>query len=179
MGNCMKETWESVVGYEGLYEISNYGDVKSLARFKCKKDRILKPGKDSDGYLQFTLRKNNKPKTFKVYKLVLEAFIGPCPPGMQRCHNDGNKENNFVENLRYDTQSGNMQDKNRHGTMSNQKGSKNNNSELNELRVRVIKRLLEDGYLTQREIAKIFDVHFSTISEISRNKNWKHIKQEV
>ena len=175
----MQEIWKPIINYEELYEVSNYGDVKSLARFKCKKDRILKPGHDKDGYLQFTLRKNNKPKTFKVYKLVLEAFIGPCPPGMQRCHNDGNKENNFVNNLRYDTQSGNMQDKNKHGTMPDQGGSKNNFAKLDELQVRIIKRLIEDGYLTQRELAKIFNVHFSTISEIARNKMWKHIRKDL
>lgn len=167
------EIWKYVVGYIRLYMVSSYGRVKSLNYNRMGKEQILKLGKDRDGYLQVRLYKNGVGKGYKVHRLVLEAFVSSCPDGMQRCHNDGNKENNRVENLRYDTQSGNMQDKNRHGTMPNQKGSNNNSAKLNDWIIRIVRRLLEAGDFTQKEIGEMFGVSHQAISKIKTKKNWK------
>ena len=93
-----KEYWKPVVGYEGLYEVSNWGRVKSL---KFGKEKILKPQKDKDGYLCVTLYKNNNQCQFKVHRLVAEAFIDnsdnlPCVN-----HKDECKTNNIVSNLEW------------------------------------------------------------------------------
>lgn len=89
----MKEIWKSVLEYEGLYEASNLGRIRSL---KFGKVRILRPQKHRCGYLQVHLWENNKMKTCTVHRLVWETFIGKIPPGMQVNHIDEDKTNNFV-----------------------------------------------------------------------------------
>ena len=100
MGGIMKkEYWKPVVGYEGLYEVSNWGRVKSL---KFGKERILKQS-IRHGYYIVSLWKNGKGKTYSVHRLVAEAFIDnpdnlPCVN-----HKDENKQNNVVSNLEWCT----------------------------------------------------------------------------
>lgn len=118
------ERWLPVVGYEGLYEVSDHGRVRGLHRIvpyavhreKRIQGRILKFSAKKSGHLNAYLWKGNKQNTCRVHRLVLEAFVGPCPEGMECCHNDGNPANNMVGNLRWDTTVGNMLDKAGHGT---------------------------------------------------------------
>lgn len=103
----MKETWKDIAGYEGLYQVSNLGQVKSLDRTEqCKNGRIRRRKgciktlhTDKDGYNIITICKNNIRKTFHVYRLVYEAFNGPIPDGMQVNHIDECKTNDAVWNL--------------------------------------------------------------------------------
>ena len=96
--NSINEQWKPVEGYEGLYEISNLGRVKSL---KYGKERIMKPGKDGNGYLLVHLYKNGKPKMFKVHRLVAEAFI-PNPFDFSEInHINEDKTNNIVSNIEW------------------------------------------------------------------------------
>ena len=94
------EVWKDVVGYEGLYQVSNMGNVKSVG---YGKERVLKPGKDSRKYLTVSLSKSKKPKTFLVHRLVAQAFIPnpdnkPCIDHINTITTD-----NRVENLRWVT----------------------------------------------------------------------------
>ena len=94
----MEEYWKDKKDYEGHYQVSNFGKVKSI---KFGKEKILKLNKDKDGYLQVTLCKNNIKKVYKVHRLVAEAFIDnpdnlPCVN-----HKDENKLNNNVNNLEW------------------------------------------------------------------------------
>ena len=113
MGGIMKkEYWKPVVGYEGLYEVSNWGRVKSLKRlvksprgYRTVCERTLKPTKDSHGYLCVSLHKEGKMKFVKIHRLVAEAFIDnpdnlPCVN-----HKDENPLNNVVSNLEWCTYS--------------------------------------------------------------------------
>ena len=103
MGGIMKkEYWKPVVGYEGLYEVSNWGRVKSLPRNSTVKyARILKPCTDRYGYLYVNLCKNNKQKKFTVHRLVAEAFL-PNPDNLPCVnHKDECKSNNVVNNLEW------------------------------------------------------------------------------
>lgn len=105
-----KEYWKSVVGYEDLYMVSNWGRVKSLPRNgTVKYARILKPSTNKYGYLRVVLYKNNKQKKFFVHRLVAEAFI-EIPEELKHLkgtrylqvnHKDENKQNNNVENLEF------------------------------------------------------------------------------
>lgn len=98
--NIFWETWLDVVGYEGLYQVNGRGDVKSLNYKRTSKEKILKPGKDKDGYLYVGLRKDGKRKDFKVHRLVYEAFYEKIKECMEIDHIDTIRDNNSVENLR-------------------------------------------------------------------------------
>lgn len=110
----MKEIWKDVKEYEGLYQISNLGNVKSLDRYIINKNRDKQyfPGKYlsqgiGDNYLKVTLSKNNKQRTFRIHILVARAFI-PNPENKPEVnHIDGNKKNNKVNNLEWNTRSEN------------------------------------------------------------------------
>ena len=104
----MKEEWRPVKDYEGLYEVSNRGNVKSLNYRHTGKERIMKPQKDSGGYLYVHLWKDRKDKSYKIHRLVAQAFI-PNPEGYNEVnHKDEDKTNNCVENLEYCSRSYNL-----------------------------------------------------------------------
>lgn len=116
----MPETWLSVVGWEGLYEVSNKGKVKSLARIdrlgRQVYERILKKklaGSSGPRYA-VQLHRDGITKQVYVHILMLEAFIGPRPTGLIACHKDDSPQND-LSNLRWDTYSGNAFDQVRNG----------------------------------------------------------------
>lgn len=95
-----EEIWKAIAGYED-YKISSLGRVKSLGNNKLRKEKILKPQKDGDGYLFVHLWRNGKGKMFKIHRLVASAFI-PNPLGFNEInHKDEDKINNCVENLEW------------------------------------------------------------------------------
>lgn len=110
-----------------------------------------------------------------VQRLVLLAFVGPCPEGMQCCHDDGNKTNNRVGNLRWDTPKANAADRDKHGTVL--RGSRHRNAKLTETAVREIRRLHKDG-MNQTELGKKFGVTQTTIWSVIVGRNWGHVTQE-
>lgn len=103
----MEEEWRPIPGYEGLYEASNLGKIRSIDReirhskngTLTLKGRVLKLGIDKDGYLQVQLNKNGRGKTFRVHRLVWMAFNGAIPENMQVNHVDEDKSNNRLENM--------------------------------------------------------------------------------
>lgn len=117
------EEWRPVVGYEGAYEVSNLGRVRSLPRVVMRgangplpvRGRILKQVRSQEVYRQVGI--GGRPR--RVHHLVAEAFIGPRPPGLEICHNNGDGADNRASNLRYDTKSANELDRVRHGTHHN------------------------------------------------------------
>lgn len=107
------EEWKDIAGYEGRYRVSSAGKVLSLAS-----GRTLSPNPDRKGYFGVNLYKGSRDsrKRIPIHVLVATTFIGPRPEGMDICHNDGDKTNNYVENLRYGTRSENIVDSVNHGT---------------------------------------------------------------
>lgn len=95
----MKEIWMPVLGYEGRYEASNFGRIKSLNYRHTGMEQLLRPAKNSTGYLQVILTKNGKKKMSLVHRLVWEAFNGPIPAGMQINHLNECIWDNQLENL--------------------------------------------------------------------------------
>jgi hypothetical protein len=93
------ENFKPIPNYEGIYEVSNLGNVKSL---KYGKEKILKPAVSSSGYFQVVLSSDNKPNYFRIHKLVAMAFLGHIPNGTQEIvvdHINNDKKDNRVENL--------------------------------------------------------------------------------
>lgn len=117
--------WKDIPEYEGYYQASRCGQIRSVDRivetrrghFKNLKGRILSPG-DNGRYLQVQLFKQNRQKAFTVHKLITLTWIGLCPEGMEVCHGHLGKRNNSVENLRYDTNSANQLDCRLYGNSS-------------------------------------------------------------
>jgi len=120
----MTEIWKEIKGYEGLYEVSNFGRVKSLARM-CgrwngfRKEKILKDRKGRYGYLSAVLYYDKKPKNFLVHRLVALAFIKNPKNKRTVNHKDGVKANNFAENLEWMTHKENIHHSFKNGMSSN------------------------------------------------------------
>lgn len=115
------ENWLPVPGFPG-YRVSDTGRVQSCKKTGACRDntgwivwRDLKPGKDRNGHLHVTLSRDGEVFVQGIHRLVLAAFVGPCPPGMEGCHWDDDPANNRVENLRWDTRSNNCKDAFRNG----------------------------------------------------------------
>lgn len=152
------ETWKTIQEFPD-YEISNMGRVKS---YRTKNPKILKPSPNHGGYFQVILSKKGGLYTRRIHQLVLVAFRGKPPIGMESHHVDGNRRNNQLNNLIYIPISENR-------SLGNSR-NKNMHSKLIECDVLII-RGLEN--ITQWRIAKIFNVDQSTVSDIRTKKTWK------
>lgn len=104
----MKEIWKPIPEYEDLYDVSNIGRVQRMCDgYHCKNGDILKGGISNFGYIIIGLRKNDRQTFRSVHRLVLFAFIGPCPEGMEGSHLNDIKTDNRLENLAWMTHSEN------------------------------------------------------------------------
>jgi len=147
----MIEEWKAIPGFEGLYEVSNLGRIKSIRReilrttprdvtkfcYASYGGKVLKPSVAKSRYNKLnpypifcfvTLSKQNIQYNKRVHRLVLESFVGSCPAGMEGCHNDGDPTNNKLSNLRWDTASANQRDRKLHGTAGGFKKGQNSMS---------------------------------------------------
>lgn len=100
-----KEIWKDIEGYDGKYQISNLGRIKS---FKQGKERMLKQAIDKNGYSKVVLWKNNKGKNYNVHRLVAIAFLSNQNNHKEVNHIDGNKQNNIYSNLEFVSHGENM-----------------------------------------------------------------------
>lgn len=139
--------------------------------------KIMKPTPHKYGYPTYGFSKNSKQKRMCLHRLMLLAFVGPCPKGMECRHLDGNPANCSLNNLEWATHSNNMMDMQKHGTqfIPNLKGSDIGNSKLKEDQVRLIRSLYKTGKYTHRQLAKKFSVSKTLIGMIIRRDWWKHI----
>ena len=104
----MEEIWKPIKGYEGLYEVSNLGRVKSLKRWHHPRENILKNWFTTDGYCATTLSKNSKYKHIRTHRIVAQTFIPKEMNKEEVNHKDGNKLNNCVDNLEWVSSSENQ-----------------------------------------------------------------------
>ena len=164
--------WISVVGYEGIYEVSYGGQIRRVA--SGPKRWILKSGLDTHGYPLVRLRKAGVRKRHSVHRLVTAAFIGPCPIGKQVNHKDGNKTNNTAENLEYLTPSQNVKHAFQLSLMAarDMKGERGPNSKLTQERVDKIRSLYSTGSWSKTGLGELFGVSRRHIGRILSYKNW-------
>lgn len=165
----MKE-WRHIKGYEGLYVISNKGEVISLFTHK-----LLKPSIKNykNGYAGYTLYKNDKHTQFLAHRLVAQNFIDnpECKPEVN--HINGNKLDNSVENLEWCTRFENQQHAVKNGLQA--KGERQHLSKITPDEVRVMRRIYNKKEFSSHRLAKIFSLHQTSVSDILSFRTWKHI----
>jgi HNH endonuclease len=159
------------------YRISNQGVLQSCRNHgKLTNDwRTLNKKPDKTGYTTIMLSCNSKKIYKRLHTLVMLAFIGPCPAGMEVCHNNGNRTDNRLANLRYDTRKHNHDDTLRHGRRP--VGEQRWNSKLKKEDIPIIRAYIETGF-SDIEIADIFSdrkIDRKTINAVRIGKTWKHI----
>lgn len=172
----MEEIWKDIQGYEGFYQISNLGRVRSLERIapsgKFVKQIIRKQLKDKDGYCIVGLNKNKSQKTHKVHRLVANAFIENTDNLPEVNHKDEDKTNNEVSNLEWCNAKYNLTYGSRNGMFI---GEKNNNCKLSEKDVEDIRNQYKKRSSEYNSIAlgKKYGVSHTQIVNIVNGKSWK------
>ena len=182
------EVWKAIPGYEGYYEASNGGSIRSIDRVvlhgihgTCKqKSKVLKYALDAKGYCRVALSIKLKLSTFTVHRLIALTFMGPRPDVHQINHIDGVKTNNSLANLEYCTQSENALHSFRIGLQKPRLGSENNWAKLTEAQVIEIRQFVKNAntrYYGRKALAENYGVSECTIKEIvNRRKNlWSHV----
>lgn len=170
-----REQWRPVPGYEGFYEVSDMGRVRSLPR-KVRQGwrafsapgRVLKPWSKNKAYLSVTLCGPDSKRHIFVHRLVLAAFVGPSD--MQVRHLNGNPEDNRLQNLRYGTAAENAADRARHGTEA--RGLRNGRAKLNPVAVRAIRA----DPRPCAAIGKDYGVSRTTVRDIKTGQTWAHVE---
>jgi DNA-binding transcriptional regulator YiaG len=165
--------WVAISGYEGRYEISEFGDVRSL---RCRHGARVFPIKQviaSDGYLAVSLFDGIKAKTHPVHVLVAREFIGPRPVGFDINHMSGVKHENHAANLEYCTRSENMKHAVKHGLRLPRQGEKHHGAKLTNEQVFLIRELLSEN-ASGDEVARIMNITKSTVSNIKHGRTWSH-----
>lgn len=172
------EEWLPVIGFEGWYEVSNFGRVRSVprsitysnGRVRQQSGILLGQRLDRYGYLTVSLKRNQRGRPYTVHSLMARAFIGPPPPGHTVDHKNGKKLDNIIGNLEYVTPAEQI-----HRAMAigiahvNPHGEKNTMAKLTDVEVTEIRRLYLEG-MTQTVLAKQFGVNNSQISRIVNRK---------
>ena len=163
----MHEHWRPVVGWEGFYEVSDCGRVRSVERVVSFSDgrtrvfsgRVRATYADEFGYRKVTLKRPGASERLHVHVMVAAAWIGRRPKGAHVCHSDGDHLNNQWENLRYDTPKGNVADTKRMGRL-------NPPTRLTEAEVQAIRNAR--GKLTQGELAALFNTSKTHVCNIQK-----------
>lgn len=174
------EKWRPVPGFEGLYEVSDCGRVRSYYvrghSQTTKTPRILSSAPDR-AYRTVNLRqRDGSSHTFRVHQIVALAFLGPAPTGMEVAHCNGIGSDNSLANLEYATPKRNHSHKRAHGTLLT--GERHPLSRLTATSVAEIRRLYASG-VGQDEIASRFGVSQQQVSKIVRYQRWKENKSET
>lgn len=171
------EIWKDIIGYDGLYQVSNKGNIKSFKKDKNGKLLMLKI--DKDGYKNIGLRDANYIRKFKrVHRLVAEAFIENSNSFTQINHKDNNPANNYVENLEWCSVEYNNKYRFSNGNASH-KGSKHPQATITEDVAVQIFELGHSGLFTESQLAKKFNTTRSVINKIRLSKSWTHVTNNI
>lgn len=156
------EIYKDIKGYEGLYQVSNLGNIKSLY---FNREKILLQG-ESRGYRIVILWKNPIRKCYKVHRLVALTFLSNPDNKPEINHIDEIKGNNNLNNLEWVTHKENM--------LHSQIGEKHHSAKLSEIDIISIKYMVQSTMFSEKDLSKIFKVSRQMINYIKTNKLWKH-----
>lgn len=173
------ERWLPVVGWEGIYEVSDIGRVRKLpvtitrsnGKARSIPGRILRLTV-SHGYHCVRLHDKSRDRFARAHRLVLEAFVGPCPEGMLCRHLNGIRTDNRPENLAWGTPAENTADSIAHGT--HRRGEASPKSKLTSAQVRDIRAMVRAGS-THRAAARAYGVSFNAVDAIIQRRSWAHL----
>jgi hypothetical protein len=161
------EIWAPVVGYEGLYEVSSFGRVRSVARIVegrwglvARKGVMLSLQKANGRYTKVTLSKDGVMTQHQVHRLVLLAFIGEPPEGFECDHVDFDINNNVLTNLRWISKNDNLH--------------RRKSIKLTQDLIKQIKREFDSG-TPRQEIADKFNISIGHVYAVARHKQWKEL----
>jgi len=175
------ERWRPVVGYEGLYDVSDRGRIRSYwssgprseAKVHKNTSHIMSVKKLRCGYPSVRLQRLDGSRTFRdVHSLIMRAFVGTRPRGQQVRHLNGVRMDNRLENLRYGTPSENQMDRVLHGTSN--RGERCGAAKLDEGSVKAIRAGVAAG-TKQVHYVRLYGVYPTTISCIVNRKTWRHV----
>lgn len=178
------EKWQSISGYERLYEASSLGRIRGLKReavftLYSKEvrqkipSRILNGHIDKRGYRLVTLSRGGVSKNLAAAHFICGAFHGPRPKGKECAHLDGSKDNDTPENLKWVAHSENMAHMVKHG--ASMFGERNNSAKLKEGNIREIRRRFAAGE-TCSSISKDFPVTNAIIERVTKRRAWRHVE---
>jgi hypothetical protein len=174
----MQERWIPVVGYEGLYEVSDAGRVKSLVPSKKRPiaGHVLTPKRSGQGYLCVALYRHGKPTTITIHQLVMRAFVGAVPDGMNVNHRDGKKKNNLLSNLEYVSYSENSRHALSKGLSHpvSPRGQANGNASITETQAISIAQQLHAGE-RPCNIAREMGISAWPVYDIKARRKWQHL----
>jgi len=170
----MKEIWKDIKDYDGYYQVSNIGRIRSLPRKESPHLQAIKHVIRKDGYHWFTARRDGTPKQIRIHRAVAQSFITNEQGFDIVNHIDGDKSNNTTENLEWCTAKENVRHAHRLGLVNHVKGENHGRAKLKELDVIRIKQLLDS--ITLDELADIYSVSRPTIEAIKYGRTWGHVK---
>jgi hypothetical protein len=180
------EEWLPVVGYEGAYEVSDLGRVRSLDRIVIQATRgggtaphtypgtIMGQHIGTAGYLDVTLCRSSRHKTWRVHTVVAEAFLGPRPEGLWILHGPLGPLVNTVANLRYGTPAENSADEIRDGTR--RRGSRMAAAKLTEDLVLEARRRRSADGIPIKLLAAEYGVSESCMFQVLTGLTWRHVE---
>lgn len=160
----MVEQWKPVSGFEGYYDVSEGGRVRNV-----RTGHLLAPCQLHHGHQRVTLCRPGRRADLRIHRLVLEAFAGSCPEGMEGCHSDGNPEHNQISNLYWGTPKSNANDRERHGRTA--RGPRHGNAVLSQLDVAEIRRQVSGGR-TGADIAREMGLSKSTVCRAAKGTTY-------
>lgn len=178
-----EERWLAVPGYEGLYEVSSTGLIRSLARTVTRRGRsarlggvLLRQPLNDSGYPCVTLWREGVPKKERVHRIVALAFHGEPPTAQHEvAHGDGTRTNNAAENLRWATRAENVADAIRHGTAHMRE--RHHMAKLDSARVAEVRRLAAAG-LGSNEISRRVGVSRQSVRDVVAGRTWRSARDE-
>jgi hypothetical protein len=173
------ETWKDVPGYEGIYQVSDLGQIKRVGGWtdgrRIRTRRMRRFDLSDNGYLRITLHRDRRKLRLPVHLVVLSAFVGPLPFGYQGNHKNGIRSDNRLENLEYVTPSQNHQHSLKVLGRELPHGTDHWGAKLTVADVLEIRRLRKSGVMA-KDIAPRFGIADSAVSTISRGVAWKHVR---
>lgn len=172
------EIWRDVIGFEGIYQVSNYGKIRSLDRVDARgRKRYAKEialSFSGDGYGRVGLHKNKKRYKFLVHRLVAQCFLESIEGKDEVNHIDGIKSNNHVTNLEWCNRHDNIRHSFDNNLVRRERGENLYNAKLSAEKVIEARKMYAQG-VPLSHIAKIYEVNEKTITLAIKKKSWTHV----